>query len=519
MKKIILFFKPSLLVALILISGFLAQNVQAQSKNVSQWVSIDSNGKLVYKTLERGDKIMDFSSAGYMGGGVSLPNIPVALTVGPGGSDDVVAIQDAIDKVSKMALVNGFRGAVLLKAGTYNCSKALNIGASGVVLRGSGSEENGTVINMTGESHTGVTVKGSPSSTVVGKPVSFSDAYVPSGAISFSVADASAFTVGDKIRISRPVTTEWVRFMGMDTLVREGKKEVWVSNETMTERTIVKKEGNKLTVDIPLTDSFDAKFLAPSGATVVKINTTAETSQIGVEDLRIVSQPKVATITESNNKGMSVNGVVDAWFKNIVIINTINSFSIGGNRITLENINLMHTVATIGAAKPADFSASGKQILLNKCKITGNNVFYFTTAARTTGPIVLLNCVFNGGGWIQPHQRWATGLLVDNCKVPDGGIEFMNRGEMGSGHGWTIGWAVAWNCEAKSLLNQNPPGTVNWMIGAKGKREQQPQPFHKLPLIPEGVFDSYGKPVTPSSLYLAQLVERLGPQAVKNIGY
>ena len=132
---------------------------------------------------------------------------------------------------------------------------------------------------------------------------------------------------------------------------------------------------------------------------------------------------------------------------------------------------------------------------------------------------MLLNCVFNGKGWIQPHQRWATGLLVDGCKVPDGGIDFMNRGEMGSGHGWTIGWAVAWNCSAKRFINQNPPGAVNWVIGSKGTREQQAVPFHKLPLLPDGIYDSHGTPVAPLSLYLSQLAERLGPQAVTNIGY
>src|SRR5262249_25115171 len=34
-----------------------------------------------------------------------------------------------------------------------------------------------------------------------------------------------------------------------------------------------------------------------------------------------------------------------------------------------------------------------------------------------------------------------------------------------------------------------------------------------------GTFDSLGAPVTPSSLYLAQLGERLGPSALTNIGY
>src|SRR5262249_22380026 len=37
--------------------------------------------------------------------------------------------------------------------------------------------------------------------------------------------------------------------------------------------------------------------------------------------------------------------------------------------------------------------------------------------------------------------------------------------------------------------------------------------------LPNGIFDSLGTPVTPSSLYLAQLCERLGPPALTNIGY
>jgi hypothetical protein len=43
--------------------------------------------------------------------------------------------------------------------------------------------------------------------------------------------------------------------------------------------------------------------------------------------------------------------------------------------------------------------------------------------------------------------------------------------------------------------------------------------FDTSPILPEGVFDSHGTPVTPQSLYLAQLSERLGPQALGAIGY
>ncbi len=55
-------------------------DAQSSAKSVAaktQWANPDSKGKLIYKTLEGGDKIMDFFYAGYMGGGVSLPMVPV----------------------------------------------------------------------------------------------------------------------------------------------------------------------------------------------------------------------------------------------------------------------------------------------------------------------------------------------------------------------------------------------------------------------------------------------------------
>ena len=44
-------------------------------------------------------------------------------------------------------------------------------------------------------------------------------------------------------------------------------------------------------------------------------------------------------------------------------------------------------------------------------------------------------------------------------------------------------------------------------------------PLGSTTTTPNGVFESIGKPVSPESLYLAQLGERLGPEAVTAIGY
>ena len=139
------------------------------------------------------------------------------------------------------------------------------------------------------------------------------------------------------------------------------------------------------------------------------------------------------------------------------------------------------------------------------------------TTHYAMGPNVLLNFDADGPtSHIQPHQNWATGLLVDSAVADsagtgfNSGIAFMNRGTGGSDHGWSIGWGVAWNCVAPSILMQKPPGSMVWAIGCKAN-----------PSNPSGdpLIDSVNTPVAPKSLYLAQLCERLGPQAVANLGY
>ena len=87
------------------------------------------------------------------------------------------------------------------------------------------------------------------------------------------MADAKGFAVGDVIQIRRPVTAAWVKFMGMDNLVRDGKHQTWIRTGTniAIERRIAAISGNKISLDVPLSDSFDAKYLNPPGTAVVKM--------------------------------------------------------------------------------------------------------------------------------------------------------------------------------------------------------------------------------------------------------
>ncbi|MGH9605459.1 MAG: hypothetical protein ACRD3N_07145 [Terracidiphilus sp.] len=520
MRKTLLYPCFGLVLLAVLLSASHASAAQ------SKWVYYGADGKLVYTYTAKGDRIPDFSYAGYEGGGVALPYVPAKRTVKPSGADDTDAIQAAIDQVSALPLVNGFRGAVELAPGTFHCAGMLSIAASGVVLRGAGDGDKGTTIEMTGRPHLALRIAGRLSQSNSGAETYITDAYVPEGTMTIHVAYAANLHAGDMLLIRKPVTQAWVDFMGMNSIFRNGKPEHWVRGPYLeVRRQIAAVNGDTITLAVPLMDDYDAHYFDGGHALVSKIAVSGQLSQVGVEDLRFVAPKRTIALGEPAFGGVSIRGAVDSWLRGVALLDTTNGMSIdaGSARITFLKCDVTQEAAVTSHAKPADFACNGSQILFDRCTGSGDSTFYIVTQAGRQGPVVALNCKFQGNGHIEPHQRWSTGLLIDNCDVPGGGIDMMNRGEMGSGHGWAIGWSVVWNSTAKVLGMNQPPGSMIWSIGNKGEQTDpafpvfdggQPRP----PLTPATV-DSPGVPVKPQSLYLAQLKERLGERAVRNIGY
>jgi hypothetical protein len=508
--------------------------VMGLSAQTSSWASLGSDGRLHYTADANGNRIMDFSSAGYQGGGVSLPNVAAKATVSPSGSDDTAAIQAAIDTVSALPLdANGFRGAVQLSAGSFSASDTLNITASGVVLRGAGSGADGTVINMTGDPFLFLRIAGTGSTQTVGSSTLITDTYVPAGATSFTVNDASGFSVGDTITIRRIVTQPWIHLLGMDTLVRGTPPlpQTWISagSSITTDRVIAAVDGNRITLDVPYPDNLDAAFVSPPGVTVARYTFPGRISQVGVEGFSVIAVPRNVDISDPQYQGLSVSAVINAWVRDVVFQDTQNTTTVSGNvkQMTFDKVSVKHVAPHTGDG-PADFAVSGTQVLYNNCSVLGvnNGVWPAVTQSRVTGPVVLLNFYAEDRGFA-PHQRWATGLLCDGCNFPfsktsdKAGVAYSNRGNLGSGQGWDAGWSVAWNVTAKTFTIQQPPGSQNFCIGCTGQilTQRRPGDPTSAPFVPNGIYDSYGTPVTPKSLYLQQLLERKGPQAVINIGY
>ena len=174
--------------------------------------------------------------------------------------------------------------------------------------------------------------------------------------------------------------------------------------------------------------------------------------------------------------------------KQITVMNSKSlepkSIVMGGRRYSFDNNGQLNLFMNLHATEGRHDYVTGQKVL-------GPNVFYNCTAA-------------NAQGDIGPHHRWAVGTLYDNI-VTDGPINVQDRGNWGSGHGWSGVTQVIWNCTASQATVQNPWVTgKNYCIGLKGKQTQG-----RLPDRPEGEWEGLNQSgLIPASLYVAQLNAR-----------
>jgi len=389
--------------------------------------------------------------------------------------------------------------------------------------------EPGTTLSFNlpdGQSAINISPSGGPTPPTLEKKTYKITKFVPSGSTSFLVASVTGLKQGDQILITQPTSKNWIASLEMDQLYRndgrgEPQPQTWlgsIRSKWYREIQSVALDGT-VTVTVPLSDS-----LEPQITTFKKIVSENTISDIGLESIQIKATSSGIKIGPT---GVDLDGVVDAWMTGVdfefpMLKDKTQSFIKIGRvrRMTIYNSKMLHaqTLYHPKAAKPAFISCSGSQILLQKCSAKGDSdSFFFVTQSTTVGPNVVYNCKSTLKGALEPHQRWATGLLVDNCNIASG-IHFINRGHKGGGHGWAIGWGVAWNCTSDDRLSDSgfltelPTGSANWVIGCVGPQKPQkkypndpPGPTARMPV---GIYDSHGTQIAIRSLFCAQLTER-----------
>jgi len=512
----------------------------------SELVTMDGNGKLQYFPDDMGYSIPDFSAAGYRGGGVELPEVPVLKTITAIAGDNTQHIQSALDEVGNLPLVNGIRGAVLLKAGLYPVSGILYVNKAGVVIRGEGegsSSTNSTIILATGNTPEKRTLiylgnRTSPNewSSKLTSNFPVQDDYLPAGTRTVRLNSSNSLNIGDQVVLRHDVTQAWL------DAIEGGVGASGAAPWTLSDNhfipynryiTAIDRGTHTITLDAPLYYGFRKSL---SQAYVYKMSTTNIIKEVGVENLRIRTEynSSVKTTaapygTYSSDEDHAMNGVEfvsveNGWAQNV----TLEYFGGMGflinrtTRTTIKDCSVIDPISIIEGGKRYAFNThSFAQLnLFENCYAQKSRHGYISNGTSTASGNVFLRCKSDlAFAASEGHRRWSSGYLFDNYQeiayngTVTSTLAFHNRGTYGTSHGWGLVTGVAWNCDLSAgsptrghLIVQQPPTGQNFAIGTRSAKVDGNGPFPG----PTGYIEGTNRkgPLQPASLYEAQLNQR-----------
>ncbi|ETZ21369.1 hypothetical protein [Pedobacter sp. V48] len=472
----------------------------------SKFLTINKDGSITYIPDEKGNTIPDFSNVGYHHGLIEIPNIRIVKTLNPVQGDAGKIIQQVIDEVAALAPdKDGYRGAILLKKGTYSIAGTISIQTSGIVLRGEGDATKLIAAGKGQRSLIKVGGKGKVTE-VKNSRTKIVDDYVPTGAKSFDIVSSEGLKKGDRIIVFRPGTEAWIHDLKMDQIIaRDGTKQ-WTAQEynLSYERQITAIDGNKISVDNPIVMSMDKKY---GGGEIFKYQYAGRLAENGIENIRFESEFVGDTDEDHAWVAVEFDHIENGWVRNVSSYyfgNSCVSLRSGAKNITVTNSKCFDAKSIITGGRRYSFNNEGQQNLFQNLETTEGRHDY-VTGARVNGPNVFYNCKSRKThADIGPHHRWATGTLYDNIDT-DGEINVQDRGNWGSGHGWSGVTQVLWNCQVSGAAVQNPwVSGKNYAIGVRGKKLKG-----RLEGKESGEWEGLNQSgLEPSSLFKAQLKAR-----------
>ena len=504
------------------------------------------SGRLVYVPDDQGNVIHDASHAGYRGGGAAIPTVPARETVWPIVGDNSAHIQAAIDRVSSRPLdANGFRGAVLLRAGYYRIATPLAIRASGVVLRGEGMGDTGTILIGTGTGRSAggpgaggpggapqgaLIVVGGASAATPRKeaPQTITDEYVPVGSRTLRVTAARGFKPGDTVIVRRIGNQEWIDAVGMNGATPASR---WRPFNVEWDRLVTGVEGNTITIDAPITCAIERRW---GGGEIIASDDPGRIGDVGVENLRGVSEfDPTRRTTEYGNMDrpnyvaeeyyadedhyrdfVIFTNAKNGWVRNATAMHFVNSM-VGTQRgtkwITVQDCVSREPISRRMGARRFTFALRGQLALVQRCH-SDKGRHSFMTGQPTGSGNVFLDCTATAPfSSSEPHEQWATGTLYDNVRAP-----LTARFWKDINIGWAGANTVFWNCEG-SFLVQKPPTAQNYSFGHLGVNAVVFNIPLQDPTKENGHLEALDRHVAPRSLYLTQLRDRLGDSAIRQI--
>ena len=478
----------------LLMAGFVHVNAQT--------FAVRTDGQhLSYVKDSRGNRLLDYSTCGYRNSNVDIPSVKGVVFVSHREGDNSERIQRALDYVASLKPdANGFRGAVLLDKGTFDLSEPLRIKASGVVLRGVSKEE--TVLKKNGVDRCAlIYIEGINDCKETGTTNIVSD-YVPVNALTFDVASGTGLQVGDRVMIYRPCTKEWIASLGCEIFGGGISALGWKAGDVdlYWDRTVTAVEGNKVTIDAPLSMALDKEY---GQCALMPYAWDGRVSDSGVENLTLVSDYNKKYPMDEDHcwSGISIENAENCWVRMVDFKHFAGSAVIvqrTGARITVEDCRSLEPVSELAGMRRRSFYTMGQQVLFQRC-YSEHAMNDFVAGYSAAGPNAFVQCdSWESNSFSGSIGSWAAGLLFDIVNIDGHDLKFMNLGQDKVGAGWNTGNSLFWQCTANELFCYTPvKDAPNRAYGCWGA------------FSGDGEWGESNNHVNPRSFFYAQLADRL----------
>lgn len=476
------------------LSWFLPVNAQSFPLQVK-------SNKITYTKDAKGNRILDFSYCGYKASEQDIPAVNNVIFVSQREDDATDVIQRAIDYVSSLKPnKQGFRGAVLLDKGTFNLSKSLWIRTSGVVLRGSDKRE--TVLFRHGVDRSAVLHIEGINNRILKDSFHLVSAYVPVNEKILELSSTTGLKAGDRVNITRPSSEKWIASVGCDIYGGGISALGWKPTDidVTWDRTIVSVDGNKVTLNAPLTVALDAQWGASK---ISRYQWGGRISESGVENLTMTSDYNKKYPKDEDHcwTGVSVENAENCWVRQL----DFNHFA--GNavflqptssQITVEDCISKEPVSEIGGFRRITFYTIGQQNLFQRC-YSEDGINDFAAGYCAPGPNAFVQCEAKRAlGFSGSIDAWAAGLLFDVVNIDGHNLAFKNLGQSKNGAGWNTANSLFWQCTAAEIECYSPAADAkNRAYGCWAQ------------FSGDGDWAESNNHVQPRSIYYAQLAARL----------
>lgn len=239
-------------------------------------------------------------------------------------------------------------------------------------------------------------------------------------------------------------------------------------------RKIVKREGNLLTLDIPLPHDLDPANKANAtdkGITVVPRALSNFVQNSGLQDLSFAGTAEDGVSSSESSMGTTVmaTGLMNGLFKNVSVLSFRSLGLATGFAVNTSFINCSVSNAANcgGGGAGYGFYIRGQNLLYKNC--FADNVRHgYTTAAPQTSNIVIKNCSalnyrfntgINSGETVDDtHLQYSHGILWDNHYSKGAGLMMVHRGNQSGLAYQTCGWGIVWNYENEGINPLSPTG-------------------------------------------------------------